>query len=345
MIKVSITKQRYNRFRAQRIKPLCFDNKLWSSPYRCGPFLIYQVGDLKCVSNHKINFHVQRSYDIIYTVSGKGNMRIDSKMFVLSEGDLFVVLPGQQHEGCADVIDPFRIYFICLDIDEKASDQNWIDILHSLRHMERPVVKDRYGIANVFMNLFNELINKEAYYETSIRNFIEQLLIFLYRNVSASKKGRDRCREKHLEESMFLVHPLVYEVLNYIDTHFLKIKNLSELSDIFGYNYSYLSNLFSKEMGYSITHFYNKKRFQKALELLSEKRYTITEIAHILNYESVHAFSMAFKKEFGLSPTQYIHEENNIKKTKKILNNYLKNNKILNNYLKNNKDKNNKLNL
>ena len=39
--------------------------------------------------------------------------------------------------------------------------------------------------------------------------------------------------------------------------------------------------------------------------MLLERKYKVTEIAEMLNYASVYAFSKAFAKRYGLSPRNY----------------------------------------
>jgi AraC-like DNA-binding protein len=41
------------------------------------------------------------------------------------------------------------------------------------------------------------------------------------------------------------------------------------------------------------------------LELMRSGRHSLTEIAEMMNYRSIHTFSRAFKKAFGVSPSEY----------------------------------------
>jgi len=102
--------------------------------------------------------------------------------------------------------------------------------------------------------------------------------------------------------------PLVGAIAEYIENHLLEIRELSELSQTFGYSYSYLSHLFVEETGIPLRDYYSHQRRQKVLELMRSNRYTVTEIAEMMNYRSIHTFSRAFKKAFGVSPTQFIKQ-------------------------------------
>ena len=65
---------------------------------------------------------------------------------------------------------------------------------------------------------------------------------------------------------------------------------------------------FKQEYGLTIFEYQQEMRMQKALELLkSDASLSITEIAFMVGYEGIHAFSFAFKKYFGVPPTSYRH--------------------------------------
>jgi len=80
---------------------------------------------------------------------------------------------------------------------------------------------------------------------------------------------------------------------------------LEELSEATGYSYGYLSDLFRKTTGNSLSGYYHAKKLEAARLLLLENKLQVTEIAEMLNYASVYAFSKAFHRQYGVSPRQY----------------------------------------
>lgn len=82
--------------------------------------------------------------------------------------------------------------------------------------------------------------------------------------------------------------------------------NLSEyLSKKLATDYASLSNLFSVEENNTIEHYYIQQKIEKAKELLSYGELTLSEIAFQLNYSSVAHLSAQFKKETGITPSQF----------------------------------------
>ena len=99
---------------------------------------------------------------------------------------------------------------------------------------------------------------------------------------------------------------LCYQLMHYIDTHMYRLQSLNDLSEEFGYNYSYLSDLFRKNTGDTLSNYYRTRHLNAARLLLDEKKLRIHQIAEILGYSSLYAFSKAFKHRYGISPEHYL---------------------------------------
>ena len=94
--------------------------------------------------------------------------------------------------------------------------------------------------------------------------------------------------------------------MHYIDTHMYRLQSLNDLSEEFGYNYSYLSDLFRKNTGDTLSNYYRTRHLNAARLLWDEKKLRIHQIAEILGYSSLYAFSKAFKHRYGISPEHYL---------------------------------------
>ncbi|MEP7264229.1 MAG: helix-turn-helix domain-containing protein [Bacteroidota bacterium] len=77
------------------------------------------------------------------------------------------------------------------------------------------------------------------------------------------------------------------------------------ISEKLGYDYTYLSNVFSEVKGITIQQFIILHKIERAKELLLYDELNLTEIAFKLHYSSVAHLSNQFKKVTGLSPSYY----------------------------------------
>jgi len=82
--------------------------------------------------------------------------------------------------------------------------------------------------------------------------------------------------------------------------------NFSEhLSNLLKRDYTYMANVFSETTGNTIEHFIIANKIERVKELLAYNEHNITEIAFKMHYSSVAHLSNQFKKETGLTPTEY----------------------------------------
>ena len=82
--------------------------------------------------------------------------------------------------------------------------------------------------------------------------------------------------------------------------------NLSDyLAREVGYDYSYLSNLFSSAEGITIEKYLISQKIEKTKELLVYEELTLSEIANQLGYSSTQHLSAQFKKVTGMNPSRF----------------------------------------
>lgn len=97
---------------------------------------------------------------------------------------------------------------------------------------------------------------------------------------------------------------VIVDMLHYSDEK-LQISFSDYLCKKLHYDYTYLANLFSEEVGITIEKFIITHKIEKVKELIFLDELTITEIAWKLHYSSVAHLSNQFKKETGLTPTLF----------------------------------------
>jgi AraC-like DNA-binding protein len=98
-------------------------------------------------------------------------------------------------------------------------------------------------------------------------------------------------------------------VLEYIHDHLDSPVTISQLAKIVNLNPTYFSNLFSKLIGTSPLQYVNKRRIEKAQELLLGTDETLYQIALQVGFSDEYYFSRLFKKTVGISPDHYRKQE------------------------------------
>jgi two-component system, response regulator YesN len=100
-------------------------------------------------------------------------------------------------------------------------------------------------------------------------------------------------------------HQNLKQASAYIKNHFAKESlSLQEVADISGMSPSYFSRSFKENFGISFIHFLTKLRMEQAKAMLADPHCKTYEIAYAVGYSDYPHFTKAFKKYWGLSPSE-----------------------------------------
>lgn len=92
-------------------------------------------------------------------------------------------------------------------------------------------------------------------------------------------------------------------ILN-ICRHDMIIKNAHEIAETTNYSYSYVYKMFLKYMGVTLKDFVSEAKFSYSVALIRDNQSNVSQIAYKLGYNSASNFIIAFKKKFGITPSQ-----------------------------------------
>jgi AraC-like DNA-binding protein len=82
-----------------------------------------------------------------------------------------------------------------------------------------------------------------------------------------------------------------------------KVNYSDYISEQLGYDYTYLSNIFTEVKGITIQQYIINNKIERVKELLLYDELNLTEISYMLQYSSVAHLSNQFRKTTGLSPS------------------------------------------
>lgn len=95
------------------------------------------------------------------------------------------------------------------------------------------------------------------------------------------------------------------KLLTYVQTHATQELSLKQLAGKFGFNASYLGQLFHKETRMVFSDYLNKTRVEMSKELLLRTEYSITAIAAMVGYKYVDHYYRYFRRFEHISPGDY----------------------------------------
>lgn len=91
----------------------------------------------------------------------------------------------------------------------------------------------------------------------------------------------------------------------YIYSHLKERITIENLASEFGVSASYLSRLFKKETGVSVSAYILEKKIEAAKNMLRFSDYSMIEIANRLSFSSQSHFIQLFRKSVGMTPKKY----------------------------------------
>jgi len=122
------------------------------------------------------------------------------------------------------------------------------------------------------------------------------------------------CKEEQVIDTHFAIEYQdkfsINRVENYLTTHLLeKFPGIDFLAIKFNISESKLKAEFKQYFGAPVYRYFQEKQMQLARELLIENKLLVKEISYKLGYENISKFSAAFKKHYGMLPSELQKQE------------------------------------
>lgn len=98
---------------------------------------------------------------------------------------------------------------------------------------------------------------------------------------------------------------LIQKVITRIDTDLTLDHSLKTYAELLSVHPSYLSSLFRKETGVTLTEYVNQKRVEHGVFLLNTTNMQVQAIAQQCGFSDINYFTRIFKKRIGKTPSEY----------------------------------------
>jgi YesN/AraC family two-component response regulator len=93
--------------------------------------------------------------------------------------------------------------------------------------------------------------------------------------------------------------------LDYIEFNLNLPLTLKSISEKFNLSAPYISSQFKKEVGTTVIRYINQLRINDAIKLLDSSSMSIQDIAAYVGIPDYNYFTKVFKKEMGVTPSDY----------------------------------------
>ncbi|MHB8130663.1 MAG: AraC family transcriptional regulator [Mobilitalea sp.] len=256
-------------------------------------------------SFNMVSKHFHNEYEIYYLVSGERYYFIEKQTYYVKKGSLVFIDRNQIHKTVGtsttyhdrilllipgEAMEPiFRLYDNIDIATIFAKNSGVIELNES---------GQRY-VESILFGMIKELKEKHTSYEFVMKSKIAELLIFALR----IKNGENTTMQSETRQTE--KYKKINEIAEYISHNYQRSISLADISQDFYISKCYLSRIFKEITGFTVNEYINIVRIKKAQQLLENTKYSITQIAELIGYDSITYFEKVFKKYIELSPLKY----------------------------------------
>lgn len=242
-------------------------------------------------------FHHGNDTEILHILKGQMTFETEEYCIECKPDDTVYVPAGVLHR---DVFPPgshFETYVVHLD---------WADEPELLRqfHPKTLTASDpeiRLDIRKGFERMYRDFQRGPEQYDDYIGVQMLWIIAAMCRGVRINSDDlhvQDEAGHARRVQIMEEAKRIIHEKYNGSIT----LESLASELNISTY---YLSRVFSRESGFTLSDYLTLVRLEEAARLLSEPRLNISEIARAVGFQSSRYFSQVFKSHYGHSPKSY----------------------------------------
>ena len=236
-------------------------------------------------------------FELTYVDRGTLFTTVEGKRYELKEKELMIYGPGQFHtqdipEGCSCSYVTIIFDMETVVYDEEST--HYELLLNKVFGYDKKI----YTLIKTFVT---ESTSQIPYMNSLMLCLLQETIIRLLQSEFIGKKN-DRpvtgARQHYQDE-------LLEKILTYIDETIYEPLSIAELCQKFSMSRSSLQILFKENMDISPKKYINEMKLEKSRQMICENKYTISEIALMLGFNSIHYFSRAFTQKYHMAPSEY----------------------------------------
>lgn len=264
-----------------------------------------RVFHLKDRITKDVDYHYHDFHKIIIFLNGNVTYMIEGKAYKLRPWDTLIISQSQIHKPIIDPSEDYERIIIWFNPDmiaeHNGKDANLLECFdiamnrenNRLRLFEEPLRK----VKRIVHDLIEEEENPAFGNDALNRALLIQLIILLNRTILNDNR-RNPSIDVQFDQN-------INEIVTYINQHLESDLSVSHLASIVFMSKYHLMRKFKAYTGYTIHQYIIQKRLMYAKALMAEG-VRLTDVCQSAGFNDYSGFVRAFKKEFGISPREYL---------------------------------------
>lgn len=273
----------------------------------------------KEVDNYSPHWHT--AVEIIMPIKNYYTVVIGKTSYLLQEGDILVIPPGELHELIAPK-EGFRriLLFDYSLISNLKGITNIFTVLNQPRLITyRNAPETNEELIKLYDEITDEYTSNNALKEAAIYSLIIKMFVIMgrkYMNTEYIFPDVKLNKQKEYIEKFNLI-------FDYINDNYMEEISLDTIADVAGFSKFHFSRLFKQFTDMSFYDYLNQRRVKEAEKLLLNPSLSITEVAMRSGFSSISTFNRVFKNFKECTPTEFknlYQRRNRIKNSIHMLN-------------------------
>ena len=219
------------------------------------------------------------------------------KDYELSENNLLIYGPGQFH--CQEIPEGESCSYVTIifDLDNTNHEDNKV-IYRTLLNRVFGYDKKIHTLIKAFVNESNSQL---PFMNSLIICLLQETVIRLLQSDFIEQTDQHpvtEVRQNYQDE-------MLNQILSYISETITEPITVAEICQKFSLSRSSLQILFKENLEQTPKKYISELKLDKSCQLIRENKYTISEIALMLGFNSIQYFSKAFTQKYNIAPSEY----------------------------------------
>lgn len=258
------------------------------------PLFVGSAGTYHLFTRPRLPTHRPRGrldYQLLYVASGKAHFYFHGQEEIVTAGNMVLYRPKEEQRYYYYGIDHTEVYWVHF------TGNNVKNILRKYGFPEREHVihtGTSLDYKRIYLQMIQELKLTKPHYEEVLVHYLELLFVMISRLPEKKPKSK----------SSFLMDEMDRAVA-YFHANYNHSVSIEEYARKHGMSVSWFIRNFKDYTGSTPTQYLLSLRISNAQSLLESTSYNVTEISEIVGYDNPLYFSRLFKKQCGVSPTEF----------------------------------------
>ena len=258
------------------------------------PLFVCSCGTYHLIKKSKFSTHRPRGrldFQIIYIASGKSHFYFNGVEQIITAGNMVIYRPKEEQRYYYYGVDHTEVYWVHFtggNVTNTLRKYGIADNMHVIHT----------GTSLEYKHIFEQMIKELRYckddYEELLVNYLQHLLILIHRSINSKPR----------EKNPLLMHEMDNAV-RYFHENYNKPICIEEYAARQHMSVSWFIRNFKEYTEATPAQYLLSLRISNAQTLLETTNYNVTEIAEIVGYDNPLYFSRIFKKQSGMSPSEF----------------------------------------